>query len=506
MKLNRIIALILALASLLFLSACGEYKPATGGGKLPQGSVEQPPLDDDPTNNFTVQLMLNGKPFIPMVNMSVYWSDGHNIHIAPVDSNGLATIDGLDGDYGVTLSNVPSGYAYDPNSNVATNDNRNITLELYDLNMLRGSGTGLYQCYQINSTGVYTVTIKNAGDLSYIQFAPRANGTYTVESWVNVIDDDVSPICMAYLGSSQYKYGEYKVTDVGVCGSFTRNFVHTVNIADENISSAGSQTFTFAVGAEAKSGVYPLTLTFAVKRNGDFDLDLMSKTTVIPTQDWSAFDFDAFNALAGKKIVGAETLYPGTTDSYMFDEDNYKIWPISEGGDGVYHLFDEEKYASTDGYGPVLVAYVSKPCRYTDAPFTTIESVGNNALVVNGTHNYRVLIRGIEDVAKEGYYCLTDCPCHSDGSPLVCPPGCTKCNPSCTPCPKELWNVKGYASLCNADGVVPVTQELKEFLQGFAVTQRYFADGAGWVETNSDAPIDAYEDSQWLFACGYYAN
>ena len=67
-------------------------------------------------------------------------------------------------------------------------------------------------------------------------------------------------------------------------------------------------------------------------------------------------------------------------------------------------------------------------------------------------------------------------------------------------------NVKGYVSYCNADGVAPVTEELKEFLQGFAITQRYFSDGEGWVETNSKYPIDAYEDSQWLFACAYYAN
>jgi hypothetical protein len=338
-----------------------------------------------------------------------------------------------------------------------------------------------------------------------VQFAPQKNGEYTVESWVNVIDDDVSPICLAYYGSSSFKYGEHKVETVGVCGSYTRNFIHTVNIADENISSAGSQTFTFAVSAETKSGVYPVNLTFAVKRNGGFDSEKRDRTTMIPEQDWSKFDFKAFNKLAGGNIVGAETLYPGTTDSYMFNEDNYKLWPISEGGDGVYHLFDKEKYPSTGGYGPVLVAYISAPCRYVDAAFINIEQSGNSALVVNGTDNYRVFIRGFESVAAEGYYCLTDCPCHRDGSPLACPAGCETCSLSCTPCPDELKDVKGYVSYCNADGVAPVTEELKAFLQGFAITQRYFADGEGWVERSSKYPIDAYEDSQWLFACGYYA-
>ena len=502
---RNIISLILIMTMLLSLCSCGEYKPATGGALLPDGSASQPPLDNDPTNDFTVQLYVNEKPFQPPVNMNVYWSDGYNVHIAPVDITGRATIDGLDGDYNVTLSTVPSGYAYDPNSNIATNDNRNIEIHLYDLNMLRGSGTGLYQCYQINTPGVYTVNIENEGDFVYVQFAPQINGTYTVESWVNVIDDDVSPICMAYLGSSSYKYGEHKVTDVGVCGSYTRNFIHTVEIADQNISSGGSQTFTFAVTAETKSSVYPVTLTFAIKRNGGFDLNMTEKNAIIPTQDWSAFDFDAFNALAGKEIVGAETLWKNSTSSYIFDEDNYKLWPVSEGGDGVYHVFDPEKYASTGGYGPILVAYISSPCRYVDSAFTTIEEAGNNALVVNGTDNYQVFIKGFDAVAAEGRFCLTDCPCHTDGSPLACPPGCSTCYANCTPCPDELREVEGYVAYCNADGVAPVTEELVVFLQSFAETQRYFADGQGWVESSSRNPIDAYEDSQWLFACGYYA-
>jgi hypothetical protein len=155
---KKIIIAAIIVSMLLSLCGCGEYKPATGGA-FPDGSVQQPELDDDPTNNFTVQLRVNDKPYVPTVSISVYWSDGYNVHIAPVDSTGMATIDGLDGDYNVTLSAVPSGYAYDPNSNVATNDNRNIYVDLQDLNMLRGSGTGLYQCYQINSTGVYTMTI-----------------------------------------------------------------------------------------------------------------------------------------------------------------------------------------------------------------------------------------------------------------------------------------------------------------------------------------------------------
>ncbi len=504
---KRIISLCLACIMLILLASCGEYNYAAKGENNAQSNNK--PSDGTSSGgstegNFTVQLRANEQPYRPTVAIDIYWSDGYNVHVARVDETGYATISGLDGDYRVTLSTVPTGYAYDSNAYVATNDNRNIVIDMYDLNILRGEGTGLYECYNISEPGVYTVTVNSENDFSYVQFAPQINGTYTVESWVNAIEDDVSPICKAYLGSSAYKYGEYKVTETGVCGSYTRNFIHKVEIASQNISSGGSQTFTFAVGAETKSGVYPVHLTFAVKRNGEFDLNLNEKKVIIPEQNWSAFDFEAFNALAGGEIVGAETLYSMGYSSYVFDQENYKVWEISEGGDGVYHVYDPEKYPETGGYGPILVAYITEPCRFIDRSFTTIEDAGNNSLVVNGTQNYKLFIKGFEGMAESGYYCVSECLCHLDGSTKACPQGCPDCKFECNNASPAEMNVKGYADYVNADGVAPVTPELKEFLQGFSITRGYFADGEGWVESNPNSPVDAYEDSQWLFACGYY--
>ena len=56
----------------------------------------------------------------------------------------------------------------------------------------------------------------------------------------------------------------------------------------------------------------------------------------------------------------------------------------------------------------------------------------------------------------------------------------------------------------NSDGVYVVTPELKEFLQRFSTSQLLFFDGNGWVENNDTVDVDAMEDDQWLFACGYY--
>lgn len=511
MLIKKIILAVLICSIALSMFSCGENHSAIGGnnGKDHNANNEK---DDDPTNDFTVQLMLNGKTFVPESAMKVYWNDGYNVHIADVDETGFAKVDGLDGDYNVTLSGIPTGYAYDANGYLATNDNRNITIEMYDLNMLRGSGEDVTNCYLINNTGVYTVTIDSEDDLSYIRFAPQYNGIFTVESWVSTAEDEVSPTCLAYLGSAQYVYGEYKVTDVGACGNYTRNFVHTVNIAEENISSSGggSVTFTFAIGAETKSGVYPVNITFAIKRNGDFDYDRPEKTLMIPEHDWSNFDFDSFNALAGGKIHGPEILYGGLENAYVFDQSAYKLWPSEEGGDDVYHVYNPDKYPETGGYGPILVAYITEACRFfqEDAQggkpsFTTIEDAGNNALVVHGLYNYRLFIEGFSTLAAEGRYCVSTCICHIDGSARACPEGCEDCTDNCVPCSEEEMGVLGYADYVNADGVAPVTEELKIFLQRFVTgTYYYFADGEGVVEGSYN--IDAYEDSQWLFACGYY--
>ncbi len=521
-KLIKSISVFLACALLLFTFSCGEYKPAVNGsvsGSSVPGLAEQPDLDDDPTNDFTVRLRLNGEGYIPNVATNVYWNDGYTIHVAPLDEEGVARIDGLDGDYTVTLSAAPSGYAYDPNAYKATNDNRNIVIDMYDSGTVNAKESNLYNSHRITSTGVYTVTITEDEedvnedgkfiDVAYFEFAPQMNGTYTVESWVNVADDAVNPICIAYLGSFAYKHGEYHVENVGPCGSYTRNFIHKVQIADENIGSGGSQSFSFGITAETKSGVYPVTFSFAVKRNGDFDYDREEKKTIAPAFDWTGFDFEAWNALKGSRKNSAKTLYPGTEDSYVFAEYdyargkyNYKIYEKADGGDGFYHVYDEEKYASTNGYGPVLFAYVDEPCEYLGESLTHIEDAGNNALTVNGgTENYRQFIKGFAAVAEKGFYCTFNCPCHSDGSPLACLEGCETCTPHCRPCPEELMGKDGYAQWCNGDGVVPVTKELKEFLQKFAVSGGYFADGEGHVDQTG---VYAYEDAQWLFACGYY--
>lgn len=182
---KKIIVFLLTAILSLFGFACGRENAAInkpGGGTSLPGLADQPELDDDPTNDFTVRLRVNGEAYIPTVAVNVYWNDGYNIHIAPIDEDGVATVDGLDGDYTVTLSAAPSGYAYDPNAYMATNDNRNIIIDMYDSGSVNAKESNLYNAHRISATGVYTVTItedpddvnqdEKYVDVAYFEFAP----------------------------------------------------------------------------------------------------------------------------------------------------------------------------------------------------------------------------------------------------------------------------------------------------------------------------------------------
>ena len=523
---KKLCSLLIVCVMLFSLVACelGDYNYAVGGGNgggSGSNKPDAPVLDDDPTNDFTVTLRANGEPYSPRMEMYAYWSDGFSVHTAPIDENGVARIDGLNGDYRVTLSAVPNELTYDPNTHIATNDARNIVLDLYTLNYLTGSGTGMYDCYHFSKTGVYSAVIEDADDAIWFQYAPDRSGTYTIESWADTTADNINPDVDVYGGSSQFKYSLGTIEDGGTCGSYTRNFVHNVQIADENISSGGQVVYTFAVRASVKNNKYPVTVTFAVKRDGDFELggggDTSGRGLVVPQFDFSTYNVAEHNYV-GYTMKYPEKAFEGKANTYVFDEEDFKLWEIEKGGDGFYHVYDKDKYADTEGYGPILYAHITTASRFLNKPFTEVEyganamtgeiQIINSALSINGK-NYKHFIEGQEKLTQFRYYCVSACPCHASaqaGSAWACPLDCMECDRNCRKCPEELIGHKGYQAYANDDGMVAVTAELKEFLMGYCDKQTFFYDGSGVIEKE---PIDgiyyqAVGKSGWLFACAYY--
>ena len=521
--------LSLLLAATLLLSACGEYNPAvilpgnnrdTEADTSADGVVtdENGDIDEDP---FTVTLKVGDEVYIPSEEhpISVQWNDGYSVHTAPIGQDGVARVGGLDGDYRIRLTSIPEGYTYNPNAYTATNNDRNLEIQLHKIVTTRGHGDQLYNAIEIKNTGLYCVELTSATHEIFFEFAPPKSGTYSVESWMDTIDNKVNPQAKYYGANRFFKDYQHTADDGGAEGTYTKNFKLDVKIADEMISDGGQVTFSFGVLSTSTDGVYPIKVYFAITLDGEFSLNHTESELMFPADEHLAtapnYDPDKY------EFVGAEILQTqGESSANVFDGTRYKLWPISEGGDNYYHVYDEAAYPENHGYGPILYAYVNKPCRFMDDAFTTIEMRGNKALTLSsGTENYKLFIEGfhglvIDPPGDNGpYFCVTNCPCREsntcESAKLgfengACSDTCTECHVDCRRCPTEAFGMQGYGDRCNSDGVTAVTEELKQFLQKYSVNQLLFFDGNGFVETNPSVSVYAAEDDQWLFACGYY--
>ena len=470
MKRNRIIFTLLAvllLAATLAGCAVQTNTPVT----QEEESTTPPPVVPPPAGDaFTATLRYNGEVYVPTSAVSVQWTDGASIHSAPVDQNGMASVTGLDGDYRVTLSGLPEGLAYNPNAYVATNRTRNIVIDIYDIIPTKGTGKNYYaNIIDLSQMGVYqSLDIKSGTAKVYYQFVPTQAGTYSIETWMDVTENDVNPKLDIYNGSVAYKVFAYTLDDGGAEGIYTKNVRFTVQVAREQIGSV----FAFGIKATSKSESYPIRVTFALQYNGGFSLTKTQYQMILPTETWRPYDGEV-NSLNGYTFT-----YPEVPmgDYNVFIGSMFKLNPET----GFYHLYDEENGT----YGPVLYADISVATRFIDRSFTTIEQE-NKALTVSPTECYKLFIEGWAGLEAVGY----------DTSWQA---GMTEADL------RPYKTATSYSAYSNIDGRAPVTEELKTFLQKFSTSQLLFMDGDGWVETNPDVSVDSFEEDQWLFACGYY--
>ncbi len=505
---KRILALILAMLILMSLLACDAEDDSDNGDESENAgnSISSSEGTDDSTDDsnnqggedtepfdgtFKVYLKLYGEPFYvkDAAPVTVVWNDGISYIEAEADENGVAKAENLDGNYVVTVKNLPQGYTYNPNpynvkhkayGNLATNDQPEITIDIYRLGETQGVGNELHKRKVLTKTGVYRATLTSNEHMIYFEFAPKSSGTYTIESWLPVTDDKVNPKIDVYSSSFAAPMYQYTLDTGGAEGtSYTKNFKYEVEIADEMISSGGQVVFVFAIYSTARnSNYYPVNVDFAVQYEGTFELEHAKSEFIIPQEIDDIRDMlgDFYADIEGKEwknpaeLIGGKKVLIGL--HYRYNEKTH-----------VYHRYDEVKYASDPygygkGYGPVLYADITVPVRtkVLDTEFTMIEYRGNKALTVsNGTENYKLFIEGYSEAISN--------------------------------CPEELKGTLAYAHIVNKDGAVPVTRELKDFLQKYSLNQIMFMDGDGWAETGKTHGGESYESTehdQWLFACGYY--
>lgn len=521
---KRFANLFFALLLVFSLTACDAITDYHEGNQQTRPTLIEAtvPTDVPEEELFTVTLRLNGDSirensafYATFLNMQIYaqWNDGYSCVIAPFDEDGIAKAAGLDGTYSVTLSDVPDDYIYDVNVYQATNDERQIVIDLYRLYDAEaesyGEGTGVYFPYvkEFSYEGVYEIQIDSPDDIVYCRFMPGRNGVYVIESWESTIDDKINPKVDIWNGSVAAAWFNYTLDDGGSSSKsgYTTNFKYEVSVDESEIGNV----FIFGARATAKDGVYPIKMKVAIRRVGSLD-DRYYRETMLPTEVIR----QTFNGIGSMEKVGRENY-----GRFLYDSTLCRLWPVAEGGDGYYHLYDETLYAATGGWGPTLYANVRQ--------FSQSESL--SVKKSNKFFDYRMFMRGFESLAEYrvvdidtmtgdliwgSELCSGLCSCNhttldSSSEPTgkvtlyACLEGCETCHEQCVWVPTaQHWGAVGYCEGANADGYYPVTEELKDFLQVYAENRNLFCDGTGSLELEG---YDADQDSMWLWGVIYYS-
>lgn len=432
---------------------------ATGGSSNPS----KPVVDEN--EPYTVTLYYNNKPFEPQdAEIQVIWHSNESDKVLPLNADGTANAGVLDGDFDVYLTGLPEQYSYNPNIYHATADRRHVDIIIVDITEpLRGDGginanpaeKGIYTnagCYEVKYQGTYRVIITEPNQKFYFQYQPTSSGCYSVESWCNVYTNEVNPMMDVWRGSVGAKWYNYTLDDGGPTGGYTKNFRYEINIEDSHISNV----FTFGIYGFSNTNNYPVVVDFAITWEGPYD-PASEKVTIVSPEEVSGLP---------KPSETREAFNYADLNTKLFDGRNYRYDPDT----GLYRVYDEERYASSDGWGPYLMCDIKNkvPCYSVTSLY--------DANRVDGTLNNFLKFSVWSD--EEQCYVKYD---------------------------YTSFIRDGYASKCDSKGRCYVTQELMEFLQLFAKRAGLWNDGGGTMEgTPEHNGYSATEDDMWLFACGFY--
>lgn len=482
MKKNLVKSLLCMLLISAVLTGCsiGSYQtnPGTVGGDTPSGSgaAGKPTGSNDPTGGetpidpedtpYTVRLLHNNEPFAPAQyeDMRVVWHSQTNDYVIPLESDGTADAGVLDGDFDIYLTGLPSQYSYNPNIYHVNSDTRHVDIFIVDITEpdsgdggINAPGSaGLYTnggCFEVTLQGTYRVTCYDPDQTYYFQYQPTTAGLYSIESWCNIYEDEINPVVDIYKGNVGAKYFSETRDDGGpsLSGGYTKNFRYEISLSSKYVAN----TYTFGVRAYSKSGEYPVTVEFAITYEGDVPDDVTVKVEykdVLNRVDKAQNSDETYNyADLGDKVFDLQ---------YKLDDDGY------------YCVYDEERYADNDGFGPRIYCDLTQvtPCY----PVTSLYDA--NAVQGSG-NNYLRMYKWSDEQQKE--------------------------------VPHDFTNYirKGYYEKRNSDGRCYVTEDLREFLQLFAERHTLWTDGVDAVEgTPEDNKYSANQDDMWLFACGFYEN
>lgn len=450
----------LCLILCLGLTGCiSSYSPAEGpGNNNPGGNTTDTPNEEEP---FTVVLVLEDEMFIPDSDVGVQWYDGESLYSAQFDK-GVASVYGLDGDYRVTLTDIPRGYTYNPNIYYATNKNKDVQIELLPLLRATGQGTDWFtSAYNIIRAGTYGVTFTEAGQRVYCNFTPPERGVYEFESINDVTANEVNPRIEDYGQNPRWTptlpYETCK--DGGVSAAYTRNFKYQTNIDQDCLN--------FIIRCDSRVG-YPATVYFTITYTDDYSRDPVY-TIKVPEQLYNEAGEVISSPEAGGTYVkcGRES---GNT-SHILDASKFAL-----GQDGYYHLKD------ADG-NPTLSIVYADLSEFLGGRWITPEGGTEYYVPTNlkvGLYDYTFFIKGWSGLIQ------------MYGSALNVPEKYAYLN-----------GRGGYSDSAISNDRCAVTEELRQFLHEYCKERHLFFDGMGSAEL---AGYNSSDDDQWLYFCGYYVS
>lgn len=493
--LKILFAVFAVLLLALFMAGCAEYKPpqTSGGPSGPTVPVkpDDPPKPDDPDERFTITLkLITTGEYVPftkevdreLIAQQAVWTevDGTAVFSNYFDENGVATPkegdkDKLDGNFKVSLlltSSFRAKYTYDPDpidepgSREVSNDKKSAEIGMYRLlsigKTLYCNGY-TYPYYEMGETGAYSVTLNSRNQSVLFFFQPKISGIYTFLTFADTTADEVNPMIKLYRGILPHtpfyeNYYEGVYDDGGAAGRFTKNVRFDYDIADNEIGGNGLMFLLYSNSISGDKS-YPLQVDFIFKREGEFatrEDDDYSNAQVVNRTDMSShtetpegeFKFFVYHPSVKNRVLDQKKVAPNPADN------NY------------YYFVDENG-------------------NFTDKLYAVLAQ--GNEVMDTGFNNPDVRL-----------YYLTE----KKGKPAY-------------NYQEFMLGATGYltSGCLNSDGAFPVNEELKLFLQRYAVSERLFYDGFGFAEMsgvdedgNPNPDYDSDEESQWLYACGYYAN
>lgn len=493
---KKFLLILLSFVLVLFCVGCGGtytppiITPPSDSGEQGGDNPGNPGTEDELV--FTVQLVNeDGSMYTPtqLIEARFLAEDGNSMFEAKFNSRGLASAVGPDGEYRVSLSNLPEDYTYNPNDNYTDNDHRNITIEMLHIITPRaGNGSDRYNnrgCYEIDESGTYRAVIEAKGtvmpgsvnDVSggandslmggkFYEFSPQQPGEYFIESLCDVITNQVNPVLHYYSGSSQWKQYDQTKDGGGRSSTYTKNFNFIVPPAETG------NVWTFLITADTL-GEYPVYVDFTIKQLS------------AGIQEPETINIEARGPFLKQEERGNIHYF---YEDGLLDSSKVALNP----DDGFYHLYD----AQTKEYGALVYATLTKPSRYflnypgDGGP----EPIDDAFLHSNYFHPEWAESGHLHAFSLRFYKTTADGSFYRDYHNFISVyTGYDQTGEQVKP---------GY---CNEDGAHPVNEELKTFLMDYALAadggRGMFYDGNGLAE---DLGMNAGEGSQWLFCCGYY--